>query len=169
KETLMLEDFMRRYEHKGSWPMELGSKTNLKDALYKRLEQKMHLGEAIKRKRVIRYAIAASIVVCLGVFLGKTKNADHNNNAMMIASTSSTLDSLVLSDGTKVYLSNNSSVKYPKTFNGDSREVTLLKGSAYFDVARNKHSSFLVNSGEVTTKVLGTAFNVVKKDTLVKV
>src|SRR5690606_5142665 len=57
----------------------------------------------------------------------------------------------------------------PKTFNGTSREVALLEGRAYFDVARNENSPFLVNSGGVTTKVLGTAFTIVKKDTVVKV
>src|SRR5690606_33486285 len=122
KETLMLEGFMERYGHDGSWPMELGSKTIIKDALYKMLEQKIRREKTIGRNRVIKYTVAASlaasIMLFFGIFSGETKLSDPNDGAIRIANTSSAMDSLLLSDGTMVYLGNNTVVEYPETFNG---------------------------------------------------
>jgi ferric-dicitrate binding protein FerR (iron transport regulator) len=66
---------------------------------------------------------------------------------------------LVLPDGTKVMLNAGSVLSYPKEFEKDIREVSLT-GEAFFDVVRNEKAPFLIRTGEVTTKVLGTSFNV---------
>lgn len=66
---------------------------------------------------------------------------------------------LVLSDGTKVWLNANSSIRFPATFNGDTRSVSI-KGEAYFEVAKNKAKPFLVTAKEATVTVLGTHFNI---------
>jgi len=66
---------------------------------------------------------------------------------------------LVLPDGTRVTLNAGSSISYPKTFSKESRRVTLT-GEAFFDVTRNEKSPFVIRTGEVTTKVLGTSFNI---------
>lgn len=64
-----------------------------------------------------------------------------------------------LSDSTMVYLGAGSSLKYPKRFKGDKREVQL-EGEAFFDVAKDPEKRFLVVSDEVVTQVLGTSFKV---------
>lgn len=66
---------------------------------------------------------------------------------------------LVLSDGTKVWLNSASSLKYPVTFTGNSREIEL-SGEAYFEVAHNQHKPFRVISNGQVVEVLGTHFNV---------
>ncbi len=67
---------------------------------------------------------------------------------------------LVLSDGTKVWLNAGSSLMYPTVFTGKERRV-LIKGEAYFEVAHNKASPFLVNiDDKAEVKVLGTHFNI---------
>lgn len=66
---------------------------------------------------------------------------------------------IVLTDGTKVKLNSGSTLTYPKTFASDRREVTL-KGEAFFSVTKNPDAPFIIHSGDVTTKVLGTEFNV---------
>ncbi|RZK79530.1 MAG: DUF4974 domain-containing protein [Pedobacter sp.] len=67
---------------------------------------------------------------------------------------------ITLSDGSIVWLNENSRFRYPEKFNRSSREVTLLEGEAYFDIHHDKEKPFLVKSGKTTTKVLGTAFNI---------
>jgi transmembrane sensor len=64
-----------------------------------------------------------------------------------------------LTDGSKVHLNYGSRLKYPQTFTGDSREV-LLTGEGYFDVAHNPEKPFIVNTGKLNVRALGTAFNV---------
>ena len=66
---------------------------------------------------------------------------------------------VILDDGTKVWLNSGSSLKYPDQFKGPNREVHL-QGEAYFEVAHNASAPFLVHTGNLTTKVLGTIFNV---------
>lgn len=63
-----------------------------------------------------------------------------------------------LSDGTKVTLNANSTLKYPKIF-GAIRNVEL-EGEAYFEVMKNPKKPFVVHTGALTTQVLGTSFNV---------
>ncbi len=67
--------------------------------------------------------------------------------------------SLTLSDGSKVWLNNESSLKYPIAFIGNERRVEIT-GEAYFEVAKDATKKFIVSGNGVTTEVLGTHFNV---------
>lgn len=66
---------------------------------------------------------------------------------------------LVLPDGTKVWLNNASSLRYPTSFTGASRNVTLT-GEAFFDVAADPAHPFIVNANHLSIDVLGTSFNI---------
>lgn len=65
---------------------------------------------------------------------------------------------LELSDGSKVILNAGSVITYPKQFSAPSREISLT-GEAYFDVQPDR-KPFIIHSGKVSTRVLGTSFNV---------
>lgn len=67
--------------------------------------------------------------------------------------------SLVLSDGTKVWLNSQSQLRYPVRFEGKER-VVELEGEAYFEVARDAGMPFIVKAGGHEVKVYGTCFNV---------
>ena len=64
-----------------------------------------------------------------------------------------------LPDGSTVMLNEGSELSYRESYGTRDREVTLT-GEAYFDVKPDPQKPFLVRSGNVTTKVLGTAFDV---------
>ena len=65
---------------------------------------------------------------------------------------------LKLADGTRAWLNAGSSLKYPVSFQGSSREV-ILEGEAYFEVTPSDHP-FIVHSGNMDVRVLGTTFNI---------
>lgn len=65
---------------------------------------------------------------------------------------------LLLEDGTKVWLNAGSRMAFPTKFNGKSREI-FLEGEAYFEVAHNQNLPFIVNTSNISVKVLGTKFN----------
>ena len=67
--------------------------------------------------------------------------------------------SVTLSDGTKVWLNDVSSIKYPTAFSGKERDVEIT-GEAYFEVAHNPNKPFHVTVAGQTVEVLGTHFNV---------
>lgn len=67
---------------------------------------------------------------------------------------------LLLSDGTRVWLNAESSLKYPVSFTSSKDRRVELKGEAYFEVAHNKDLPFRVVSNKQVIEVLGTHFNV---------
>ena len=67
--------------------------------------------------------------------------------------------SLVLSDGTKVFLNSDSRLKYPVTFNGEDRRVEL-SGEAFFEVVSDSSHPFIVHTRDMETRVLGTTFDI---------
>jgi|SRR5699024_9938588 len=71
---------------------------------------------------------------------------------------------IVLGDGSTVWLSAASSLRYPKKF-GDTLRSVSLTGEAFFDITRNSDKPFVVHSGKLQTKVLGTSFNIRSFDT----
>lgn len=65
---------------------------------------------------------------------------------------------VILSDGTEVLLNSDSRLSYPTVFKGKERVVSL-EGEAYFNVTKDAEHPFIVNSGNVQVRVLGTEFN----------
>lgn len=67
---------------------------------------------------------------------------------------------MVLSDGTRVWLSADSRLVFPSRFPAHQPREVALVGEAFFEVAGDESRPFLVNSGRLQTRVLGTVFNV---------
>lgn len=65
------------------------------------------------------------------------------------------LGKVVLPDGTEVFLYASSKLTYPSAFVGDEREV-VLEGQAYFKVTHDSSHPFIIHTGNVSTRVLGT-------------
>lgn len=66
---------------------------------------------------------------------------------------------LGLADGSHVWLNAGSSITYPILFNGKERNVSIT-GEAYFEVAHQAKTPFIVSKGNMKVSVLGTHFNV---------
>ncbi|MBS1567532.1 MAG: FecR domain-containing protein, partial [Bacteroidetes bacterium] len=67
--------------------------------------------------------------------------------------------SMLLPDGTVVWLNAQSSVTFPSAFTAKERRVEVT-GEIYFEVAQDKRRPFIVKAGAQTIQVLGTSFNV---------
>ncbi|WP_163323330.1 FecR family protein [Draconibacterium mangrovi] len=65
----------------------------------------------------------------------------------------------ILPDGTTGFLNSGSTLEYPVLF-AKNRNVKL-SGEAYFEVAHDKAHPFVVKTSNLSTKVLGTQFNVI--------
>ena len=69
------------------------------------------------------------------------------------------MKTITLSDGTKISLGSKSILRYPVKFEENERSIQL-DGEAYFEVSKNPHKPFVVNTNDLSVKVLGTHFNV---------
>lgn len=101
----------------------------------------------------VKYAsIAAVFLVALAaVFLMKVDQESYTS--------SDGVQFVSLSDGSKVWLQEGSSIIIDKDFGGSTRNVEL-EGKAFFDVARDENSPFTIREGEIVVSVLGTSFTV---------
>ncbi len=112
------------------------------------------------RKRIGSTAAAVIVLFILyniQVFTDKNIQAETALNTIKVPAGQRV--EVTLSDGTHVWLNARSEFSYPVSFNGDKREV-LLKGEAFFEVAKNRDKKFIVNTGRCKVEVLGTQFNV---------
>ena len=66
---------------------------------------------------------------------------------------------LTLPDGTTVTVNSNSKLSFPAHFSDSTREV-FLTGEAFFDVHKDHMHPFVIHTGKMNIRVLGTAFNV---------
>jgi len=63
-----------------------------------------------------------------------------------------------LPDGTRVWLNDGTTFRYPERFTGSRREV-FVDGEAYFEVKSNPENPFVVSNPMMNTVVTGTHFN----------
>ena len=90
-------------------------------------------------------------------------NVEKGTNTTNLYNTVSTAKGnqyqLKLPDGSKVWLNAGSSIRFPVSFGGNERRVTIT-GEVYFDVKHNSQSPFIVMVNDVEIHDLGTQFNV---------
>jgi transmembrane sensor len=120
-------------------------------------------------KKYIKYAIAASFIGLVAIisylYLAQSNNSKQlfsknfkQKNKQYQYNNSNTKLKIELSDNSIIVLEPGASINY-SSFEGEKREV-YLEGDAFFEVAKNKEKPFLVYTGSIVTKVLGTSFNV---------
>ncbi len=115
-----------------------------------------------------RIAVAALIFIAAGIAVWKLVLTDRNPYGI-VQTDRLGRDSIVLADGTKVFLHGSSRVRYTIHMNDARREVWLEKGEAFFDVVKDKAHPFIVHIDSATVEVLGTSFDVRITDTTVSV
>lgn len=142
------------------------------------LEQSVEEAYALERnyslpgKPVTRlaYSVAAAVLILViagsaWLMINKQKqtvlavNTPAAKSIVMKATQRSEYKYLLLPDSTQVWLNAASTLEFPKSFDKKKREV-YLKGEAYFDVKHANEVPFIIYTGNVSTEVLGTAFNI---------
>ena len=112
--------------------------------------------------------IAAVLVVLFGLwFVAARQFTTPQNDVLTFKSGSKSIEK-ILPDGTKILLSKNSQITYPKIFEGNTREINLL-GEGFFDVRHDVAHPFIIHTQGTVVKVLGTSFNIIAYNAQVQV
>ena len=88
----------------------------------------------------------------------QTSNQLASNAFREIYTKPGTRTQIDLPDGTRVWLNDGTTFRYPESFSGEKREV-FVDGEAYFEVKSNPGNPFVVNNPMMNTVVTGTHFN----------
>lgn len=156
-EENLLTDFALNEYQESKWDENLmGNSQEVSQNIYEGIQ--FRIGKKKTFKPYLKYIAAASIFFLVGLgFLFKPGVAHEKQ---LTFKTSDVPKSIKLSDGSKIYLAVNSLFQYPEKFEGDERNVSLIKGNAFFEVAKDKKHPFIITSGEIKTRVLGTSFHI---------
>ena len=124
-------------------------------------------GRQPKRKSyypILKYA--AAIVVIISAALSwyaykKTQQPTETAIAFLSKTTQKGEKvKLILPDSSVVYLGAGSKLTWPSHFVKGSLRNIRLEGEAFFEVKHDTTSPFVVHSGQMQTRVLGTSFNI---------
>lgn len=121
-----------------------------------------------KRFSIGYAAVWAGLIVFLGVglwrlgplFKNKQQGYDLSQaTSMQMSNPKGRRSKITLSDGSVIILGPESRLNYPSSFSEHSREITL-EGEAFFQISKDPNKSFIVHTGDIQTRVLGTSFKV---------
>lgn len=134
--------------------------------LYDRLDRDGLLVEHKRKPRTTRVivwsAVAVAAVIMLVVIMPwQVQNKTGIADRLLSQHNSDSRTALVktLEDNSTVYISGNSTLRYPSHFSKSERKVEL-EGEALFDVTHHRRHPFIINTKDMIIQVLGTCFNV---------
>jgi transmembrane sensor len=113
------------------------------------------------RKSIPWVRIAAIFILIAAGTLAYLLKYNQSENLVAIHSNENVLKD-TLPDGSVITLNKRSVLSYPKQFSGNTRTVNL-EGEAFFSVTPDKAKPFIIHTGDVGIKVVGTSFNVRNK------
>jgi len=131
------------------------------ERIYKAIKKNVHPKKKVVKIILMRVATCAAIVgaVMVSLFFWNENRLLTKYADMIVEVGQGQKSDILLPDGTKVYLNADSQLRYGSHFNGKQRQVELI-GEAYFEVAKDTQSPFIVNAGDIQVHALGTAFNI---------
>lgn len=142
-----------------------------KTRMHQQLMQEIKATRVIPVKRgalLRRYAAAAAIVITVGAgMLLWYLKGKQGSPAVQAATTLSVIENdrnvvrkVTMPDGTIVWLNRNSRLEFDQQQYNRTQRYVKLSGEGYFEVTKDAARPFVVETGNIHTRVLGTAFNI---------
>ncbi|MDR0347963.1 MAG: FecR domain-containing protein [Tannerella sp.] len=151
-------------------------KGSITDQAWERLYQRLGRDGLLPEENISEYMfwqtasfrrVAVVAVLLAGIFAGLflMRRTDASDKAYLVLHNEANAPVLatMLEDGSVVYLSGQTSLRYPDRFADDKREV-ILQGEAFFEVSKQAERPFFIDTDLATIEVVGTAFNVKSSD-----
>jgi transmembrane sensor len=131
------------------------------EAIHQKISRKQQI-RSIKKPFVLRYAaIWLTFIIGFGGYgvWRLKKNQPQTVAYFENINPNGRRSIITLPDSSVIYLGAGSKLKYPNKFAGNTREVSLT-GEAFFEITKNPKKPFIIHTGDITTKVLGTSFKI---------
>jgi transmembrane sensor len=111
--------------------------------------------------KILAFVVSGVLLLVLGFYFlnVKTPATPSPKAVWEVITRNGTKTNLLLPDGSTVWLNAGSRLTYDSLYGNVLREVTL-SGEAFFEVVKNPKKPFIIHTGKINIKVLGTTFNV---------
>lgn len=136
---------------------------------WKRFKQKAHQRE-LESKMISRFGwIKIAATLFLISTIGWFAYQQFKTPELIIERTFAETKIINLPDGSTVTLNKYSSLNYPERFKGNTRNIKLLSGEAFFLVTPDKSKPFIIDTRNSSIRVVGTSFNIKCSPTITEV
>ncbi|REA59503.1 hypothetical protein DSL64_17795 [Dyadobacter luteus] len=146
------------------WLRKAGSEAALASELYDDLmSRKVPSGKIVQLRPLRNWwrlvATLAGVVFLLGIGYRVLQHNKTDINTISFVTPQSASDSrhFMLPDSSRILLQAGSEVQYE---DHENERTVALEGEAYFDVQHKPEKPFVIRAGDITVRVVGTAFNV---------
>jgi len=164
-EKALVDAWYKSYQAEESKPLDDTENERVRALLQKNLRAvtgEQHIG---KVRHVFLYRAAASIALLCAV--GIFYYIYHQRTAVIeedpyhpVATSTGVVRRIALPDSSVVWLNAASRIRVQSAFHGSQREVYLDEGEAFFEIQKNPEKPFIVHTGTLDIRVLGTSFNI---------
>ncbi|WP_436487451.1 FecR family protein [Chitinophaga sp. ARDCPP14] len=169
EEMQSLMNYYHSFKATTEWDeAQLGAKALLEAEMEQQLLLRIRTSQPetapVKRIWWAKVAAAAAVVLVLiatgwWYFQRPPVQTSAHSQQQLVATKAGEHKKMLLPDSTIVWLSPASRLEYSDAFGKGNRELTL-SGEAFFEVATDAGQPFIIHSGRVDTRVLGTSFNI---------
>ncbi|TDO03254.1 FecR family protein [Sunxiuqinia elliptica] len=114
-------------------------------------------------KVAFRYAAILIVVIGLsgavGYFISQGNLENKYSQTQQFMATKGSVSVIELADGTKIWLNSDSKLSFRENHKKKERQATLI-GEAYFQITHREDFPFIVKTGKLIVRDLGTTFNI---------
>ncbi|WP_134091288.1 FecR family protein [Olivibacter sp. XZL3] len=173
EERALVERWYQHLQNEKSATMGQQQEQQLKDEIWQQLRSKMPAPERNTKAFSAswwRAAAAVFLVTCVGIFFymrGKLSQAGRSAERQMVSVVTRAGERriVVLRDSSILSIKGGSSIRINRDL-ANSRIVEIIDGEVFFEIKQDPSKPFVVKSGPLQTRVLGTSFNIRAYDAL---
>lgn len=158
-----VENWYQSFETDEPKALSQEKETDIREEIWNRIEPEINERSGQTRRILpLWLKIAALFILIPGIcwIFFKRTDAPHTQCCYTeITAKTGEQKNVQMSDGTLLVLNSGSSIRIQKDFSKE-RKVEIIDGEVFFDVKKDIARPFIITSGKITTKVLGTAFNI---------
>jgi len=162
-----IENVIGEYLENGEVPNDLSFLDANTIKIFEKIKDSVGMAPAqeptVKPKIPIYNTVLFKTAAILTIVLGIVAYLLMYNKPIVILTVSApygTIKQFTLPDSSKVWLNAGTAIEYPERFSGDTRQITLKNGQAFFDIKHDKNHPFIVKATDIDVTVLGTSFEV---------
>lgn len=161
-ENVLIDYWYHSFDLKHNDPGQ-GERQVARRSIWAAINQEIALQRTMKRRKIYRWSAAAAVTALMAgsIVLYKNSNTDKPVYSWQQYYTGTgQIKTLTLPDSSRLTLNANTGIAVRLPFNTDKRVVQLTKGEVFFEVRHKTEAPFIVQTGRLSTQVLGTTFNI---------